>query len=74
MKKLLLIVFSISFLNACSSDKDFLITKDNGKMLDLKPIYFIKGNTAILEKPISSSFKLVACIGDLKFFKNFSEG
>ena len=29
MKKLLLIVFSISFLNACSSDKDFLITKDN---------------------------------------------
>tara|TARA_B100000401_G_C52188008_1_gene430998 strand:+ start:198 stop:515 length:318 start_codon:yes stop_codon:yes gene_type:complete len=29
MKKLLIILFSISFLNACSSDKDFLITKDN---------------------------------------------
>ena len=29
MKKLLLIVFSISFLNACSSDKDFFLTKEN---------------------------------------------
>ena len=29
MKKLLLIVFSISFMVACSSDKDFSITKEN---------------------------------------------
>ncbi len=29
MKKILLLVFSISFLNSCSSDNDFLITKDN---------------------------------------------
>ena len=29
MKKLLLIVFSISFLTACNSDKDFFLTKEN---------------------------------------------
>ena len=29
MKKLLLIVLSLSFLSSCSNDKDFLLTKDN---------------------------------------------
>ena len=29
MKKLLLIVFSLSFLSSCSNDKDFLLTKEN---------------------------------------------
>ncbi len=29
MKKLLLIVFSLSFLASCSNDKDFSLTKDN---------------------------------------------
>ena len=29
MKKLLLIVFSLSFLSSCSNDKDFFITKEN---------------------------------------------
>ena len=29
MKKLLLIVFSLSFLSSCSNDKDFSLTKDN---------------------------------------------
>ena len=29
MKKLLLIVFSFSFLSSCSNDKDFLLTKEN---------------------------------------------
>ncbi len=29
MKKLLLIVLSLSFLPSCSNDKDFLLTKDN---------------------------------------------
>ena len=29
MKKLLLIVFSLSFLSSCSNDKDFFLTKEN---------------------------------------------
>ena len=29
MKKLLLIVFSLSFLFSCSNDKDFFVTKEN---------------------------------------------
>ena len=29
MKKLLLIVFSLSFLSSCSNDKDFFVTKEN---------------------------------------------
>ena len=29
MKKLLLIVLSLSFLSSCRNDKDFLLTKDN---------------------------------------------
>ena len=29
MKKLLLIVFSLSFLYSCSNDKDFFVTKEN---------------------------------------------
>ena len=29
MKKLLLIVFSLSFLYSCSNDKDFFLTKEN---------------------------------------------
>ena len=29
MKKLLLIVFCISFLSSCSNDKDFFLTKEN---------------------------------------------
>ena len=29
MKKLLLIVFSLSFLYSCSSEKDFFVTKEN---------------------------------------------
>ena len=29
MKKLLLIVFSLSLLSSCSNDKDFLLTKEN---------------------------------------------
>ena len=29
MKKLLLIVFSLTFLYSCSNDKDFFLTKDN---------------------------------------------
>ena len=29
MKKLLLIVLSLSFLSSCSNDKDFFLTKDN---------------------------------------------
>ena len=29
MKKLLLIVLSLSFLSSCSNDKDFLLTKEN---------------------------------------------
>ena len=29
MKKLLLIVFSLSFLSSCSNDKDLLLTKEN---------------------------------------------
>ena len=29
MKKLLLIVFSFSFLYSCSNDKDFFLTKEN---------------------------------------------
>ena len=29
MKQLLLIVFSLSFLSSCSSDKDFFLTKEN---------------------------------------------
>ena len=29
MKKILLIVFSLSFLSSCSNDKDFFLTKEN---------------------------------------------
>ena len=29
MKKLLLIVFSLSFLSSCSNDRDFFLTKEN---------------------------------------------
>ena len=29
MKKLLVILFSLSFLSSCSSDKDFFLTKEN---------------------------------------------
>ena len=29
MKKILLILFSLSFLSSCSNDKDFLLTKEN---------------------------------------------
>ena len=29
MKKILLIVFSLSFLSSCSNDKDFFVTKEN---------------------------------------------
>ena len=29
MKKLLLILFSLSFLSSCSNDKDFFLTKEN---------------------------------------------
>ena len=29
MKKLLLIVFSLTFLSSCSKDKDFFLTKEN---------------------------------------------
>ena len=29
MKKLLLIVFSLTFLSSCSNDKDFFLTKEN---------------------------------------------
>ena len=29
MKKLLLIIFSLTFLSSCSNDKDFFLTKEN---------------------------------------------
>ena len=33
MKKLLLIVFSLSFLFSCSNDKDFFVTKENALII-----------------------------------------
>jgi len=43
MKKLLLIVFSLTFLYSCSNDKDFFLTKENA-------LISCGGKSRILEK------------------------
>ena len=58
MKKLLLILFSLSFLSSCSNDKDFFLTKENA-------LISCGGKSRIIENENEENKKYI----DKTFFK-----